>query len=152
MNSVQLGFPTRETLKKRCNQKKKKSKEKGIAEKQVRFFLVSLLNMYFLVIQTAILSILFIFIVHNIIYFFQDNLTIPKTKDLVSLTEKKYDEIYNVMKKDKTKVSSRYAAEEEEDDEEMDNKSVDSSTTFIENLPTALDMKEELKNFLKLHQ
>jgi hypothetical protein len=108
--------------------------------------------MYFLVIQTAILSILFIFIVHNIIYFFQDNLTIPKTKDLVSLTEKKYDEIYNVMKKDKTKVSSRYAAEEEEDDEEMDNKSVDSSTTFIENLPTALDMKEELKNFLKLHQ
>ena len=31
--------------------------------------------------------------VHNIIYFFKDNLTIPKTKDLVSLTEKKYEEI-----------------------------------------------------------
>ncbi len=107
--------------------------------------------MYFLVIQTAILSILFIFMVHNIIYFFQDNLTIPKTKDLVSLTEKKYDEIYNVMK-NKTKGSSRYGGEDAEDDAEIDNRSVDSSTTFIENLPTALDMKEELKNFLKLHQ
>jgi hypothetical protein len=78
-------------------------------------------------------------------------LTIPKTKDLVSLTEKKYDEIYNVMK-NKTKGSSRYGGEDAEDDEEIDNRSVDSSTTFIENLPTALDMKEELKNFLKLHQ
>jgi hypothetical protein len=98
--------------------------------------------MYFLVIQTAILSILFIFMVHNIIYFFKDNLTIPKTKDLVSLTEKKYEEIYNIMK------SNRSYSEEEEDDA----RSVDSSTTFIDTLPTSLDMKEELKNFMKLHQ
>jgi hypothetical protein len=100
--------------------------------------------MYFLVIQTAILSILFIFMIHNIIYFFQDNLTIPKTKDLVSLTEKKYDEINNVMK-NKTKATA-------EEDDAADTRSVDSSTTYIDNLPSALDMKEELKNFLKLHQ
>lgn len=99
--------------------------------------------MYFLAIQTAILSVLFIFMVHNIIYFFKDNLTIPKTKDLVSLTEKKYEEIYNVMKKNKD-----VSYEEDADD----TRSVDSSTTFIDNLPTSLDMKEELKNFLKLHQ
>jgi hypothetical protein len=84
--------------------------------------------------------------VHNIIYFFKDNLTIPKTKDLVSLTEKKYEEIYNVMKKNN--ASSDVAYEEDVDD----TRSVDSSTTFIDNLPTSLDMKEELKNFLKLHQ
>jgi hypothetical protein len=108
--------------------------------------------MYFLVIQSAILSILFIFMVHNIIYFFQDNLTIPKTKDLVSLTEKKYDEIYNIMK-NKNPPSSLYTEEKrDEDDEDMDTRSVDSSTTFIDTLPTAVDMKEELKNFLKLHQ
>ena len=105
--------------------------------------------MYFLVIQTAILSILFIFMVHNIIYFFKDNLTIPKTKDLVSLTEKKYEEIYNIMKKNK----STYVNENSYDNDDIDDtRSVDSSTTFIENLPTSLDMKEELKSFLKLHQ
>lgn len=97
--------------------------------------------MYFLVLQTVVLSILFIFMVHNIIYFFKDNLTIPKTKDLVSLTEKKYEEIYNVMKKNNNP-----------DEDDDDTRSVDSSTTFIDNLPTSLDMKEELKNFLKLHQ
>jgi glutamate formiminotransferase len=83
--------------------------------------------------------------VHNLIYFFKDNLTIPKTKDLVSLTEKKYEEIYNVMKKNN--YSGSYDV-----DEVDDNRSVDSSTTFIDSLPTAVDMKEELKNFLKLHQ
>jgi hypothetical protein len=103
--------------------------------------------MYFLVIQTAILSILFIFMVHNIIYFFKDNLTIPKTKDLVSLTEKKYEEIYNIMKSNKSLSENSYSEEEEDD-----SRSVDSSTTFIDSLPTSLDMKEELKNFMKLHQ
>jgi glutamate formiminotransferase len=83
--------------------------------------------------------------VHNIIYFFKDNLTIPKTKDLVSLTEKKYEEIYNIMKKNKS-------SPQEYEDDDIDNRSVDSSTTFIDALPTSLDMKEELKNFLKLHQ
>lgn len=107
--------------------------------------------MYFLVIQTAILSILFIFMVHNIIYFFKDNLTIPKTKDLVSLTEKKYEEIYNIMKKNSS-MSTKNKKEEEDDMDDDDTRSVDSSTTFIDSLPTSLDMKEELKNFLKLHQ
>lgn len=104
--------------------------------------------MYFLVIQTAILSILFIFMVHNIIYFFKDNLTIPKTKDLVSLTEKKYEEIYNIMKNNKSLPEEK----EYHQDDDIDNRSVDSSTTFIDSLPSSLDMKEELKNFLKLHQ
>lgn len=116
--------------------------------------------MYFLVIQTAILSILFIFMVHNIIYFFKDNLTIPKTKDLVSLTEKKYEEIYNVMKRSmsnnhsKRKLSSGddTATEYGSDDDYDDDVSVNTSTTFIDALPTNVDMKEELKNFLKLHQ
>jgi glutamate formiminotransferase len=86
--------------------------------------------------------------VHNIIYFFKDNLTIPKTKDLVSLTEKKYEEIYNIMKNNKSLPEEK----EYHQDDDIDNRSVDSSTTFIDSLPSSLDMKEELKNFLKLHQ
>ena len=116
--------------------------------------------MYFLVIQTAILSILFIFMVHNIIYFFKDNLTIPKTKDLVSLTEKKYEEIYNVMKRSMSAPNNKRrsssvddtSTEYGSDDDYDDNASVNTSTTFIDALPSDVDMKEELKNFLRMHQ
>jgi hypothetical protein len=72
-------------------------------------------------------------------------LTIPKTKDLVSLTEKKYEEIYNVMK---SAIKERDSYEDPDDY----TRNVNSSTTFIDKLPTAVDMKEELKNFLKMHQ
>ena len=89
--------------------------------------------------KTVVLSVLFIYIVHNIIYFLKDNLTIPKTKDLVSITEKKYDEIYNVMKYSSFKNKSTVPS------------AIMQSTTNIEELPNPTNMKEELRNFLKSH-
>jgi hypothetical protein len=53
--------------------------------------------MIYLIIKTTILSIVFIFIVHQVIYYFKDNLTIPKTKDLITITEKKYDDIHKTL-------------------------------------------------------
>jgi hypothetical protein len=53
--------------------------------------------MIYLIIKTTILSIVFIFIVHHVIYYFKDNLTIPKTKDLITITEKKYDDIHKTL-------------------------------------------------------
>jgi predicted acetyltransferase len=98
--------------------------------------------MYVLIFKSIVLSILFIFLVHNIIYFFKDNLTIPKTKDLVSITEKKYDEIYNLIKH-----SSMY-----NNISTIPNiTSAIDSTTSIDELPTQIDMKNELRNFLKSH-
>lgn len=97
--------------------------------------------MYLLILKSLVLSILFIFLVHNIIYFFKENLTIPKTKDLVTITEKKYDEIYNLMKR-----SSVY-----NNISPISSKSAIDSTTSIDELPTQIDMKNELRNFLKNH-
>lgn len=98
--------------------------------------------MYLLILKSLVLSILFIFVVHNIIYFFRENLTIPKTKDLVTITEKKYDEIYNLMKR-----SSVY----NNNISPISSNSAIDSTTSIDELPTQIDMKNELRNFLKSH-
>ena len=53
--------------------------------------------MLVIIIKTVVLSVIFIFIVHQIIYFLTDTLTVPKTKDLVSIIEKKYDEIHKTL-------------------------------------------------------
>jgi len=81
-------------------------------------------------IQIIIISILFIFLVHHLICFLKNTLTIPKTKDLVRTINKKYDHIYSVINDDKPLTDGSY----------------------IDLLPladsSATAMKDELKNFL----
>ena len=81
--------------------------------------------MFYWVIQTTILSIIFIFLVHYLIDFFKATLTVPKIKDLVNTPTEKYDKIFSVISKnDNPKVEIKEINKEE-------------------------DMKSELKNFLK---
>lgn len=56
--------------------------------------------MFFLIIQQIILSLIFIFIVHYIYLFMKNNLTIPKTKDLVKKPQEQYKTIYKNMSND----------------------------------------------------
>lgn len=81
-------------------------------------------------IQIILISILFIFLVHHLICFLKNTLTIPKTKDLVRSTNKKYDTIYSVI-----------------------NQTPLTDSSYIDLLPVAetpsTNMKDELKNFLK---
>lgn len=55
--------------------------------------------MLFFVLKVAILSAVFIFVVHRILEYFKDTLTVPKQIDLVQSTEKKYDEIQQSLKR-----------------------------------------------------
>tara|TARA_B100000035_G_scaffold114291_1_gene96886 strand:+ start:4379 stop:4681 length:303 start_codon:yes stop_codon:yes gene_type:complete len=57
--------------------------------------------MLFWIIQQTIISIVLIISVHYIYIFFKNNLTIPKTKDLVNKPTEQYKEIYNSIKKNK---------------------------------------------------
>ena len=77
--------------------------------------------MLFWIIQTILLSIIFICLLHFLIEFYTSVLTIPKVKDLVNNPAKKYETIYNIVA---NKNSSDYN-------------------------PSKEDMKNELKNFLK---
>lgn len=53
--------------------------------------------MFATIIKSAVLSIVFIYIVHQTLHYLTDTLTVPKTKDLVSIIEKKYDEIHKTL-------------------------------------------------------
>ena len=90
------------------------------------------------VLQTTILSIVFIFIIHHLIIFFKDNLTIPKIKDLVHAPNQKYNEMYNIIsskKENNVHENHNYNNVEEFDKEDYK--------------PDIDLMKNELKSFLK---
>ena len=53
--------------------------------------------MIYWTIKISIISIIFILIVHNILHFLRDTLTIPKIRDLVHAPNEKYERIYNII-------------------------------------------------------
>ena len=53
--------------------------------------------MFFTISQYTLISFILIISVHYIYLYLKDNLTIPKTKDLVEKPKKQYDEIYNTI-------------------------------------------------------
>ena len=57
--------------------------------------------MFFWIIQQTIISIVLIISVHYIYIFFKNNLTKPKTKDLVNKPTEQYKKIYSSLNKGK---------------------------------------------------
>tara|TARA_Y100001935_G_scaffold51887_1_gene43338 strand:+ start:1139 stop:1453 length:315 start_codon:yes stop_codon:yes gene_type:complete len=57
--------------------------------------------MLFWIIQQTIISIILIISVHYIYIFFKNNLTIPKTKDLVNKPTEQYKRIYSSLNQNK---------------------------------------------------
>jgi len=96
--------------------------------------------MLFWTVQTIIISIIFIFLVHHLINFFKSTLTVPKIKDLVNSPSQKYENMYNIIKNNSSSNS-------------LSNMNSPTSYTLIDLLPTKQDdpvsMKNELKNYLK---
>jgi len=88
--------------------------------------------MIFWTLQTTIISIILIFLVHHLITFFKTTLTVPKIKDLVNAPMQKYEKIFNTISSSSHDINSP-------------KKSVSFSLD-----KTEIDsMKNELKNFLK---
>jgi hypothetical protein len=53
--------------------------------------------MLYWLLQIIIISIILIFLVHHLIQFFKDTLTVPKIKDLVNTPRQKYENMFSVM-------------------------------------------------------
>jgi hypothetical protein len=53
--------------------------------------------MFIWTLQAISVSILFIFIVHNILQFLKSTLTVPKIKDLVNSPAQKYNDMFNIL-------------------------------------------------------
>jgi hypothetical protein len=103
--------------------------------------------MIYWTIKTVIISIIFIFLIHHLIEFFKNTLTVPKVKDLVNIPTQKYEHIFNMINKknyDNNSITSNI-----NNDLEKINNNINLSTN-INSLPVVGDdMKSELKKFLK---
>jgi hypothetical protein len=87
--------------------------------------------MLFWIVQTTVISVTLIFLVHYLIEFFKSTLTVPKIKDLVNTSPQKYENMFNVISNKKTP-------------------SFNNGYNIEDLIPTPnTDMKSELKMFLK---
>jgi len=115
--------------------------------------------MLFWVIQTTIVSVIFILVVHNIFHFLKNTLTVPKAKDLVDVHMEKYKHIYATLNKnDPEPVSSHtvYTGVQLSGTTNIDDiPMVNQDAGVTGNVPQTLsstenvNMKNELKNFMK---
>jgi hypothetical protein len=92
--------------------------------------------MLFWVIQTTVLSLLFIFLIHHLFTFFKNTLTTPKVKDFVHIPTEKYDAIYTVLQNKNNNVTKEPPI------------NIDLSS-LLPKPDEPVSMKDELKNFLK---
>jgi len=108
--------------------------------------------MFYWVIKISIISVIFILIVHNILHFLTDTLTIPKIKDLVNTPNEKYRDIYNIIERSDAQPK-RPVPSGATDINMIPSLSDEHIPTTKPSLPldTKQDMKNELKNFMKSH-
>jgi hypothetical protein len=103
--------------------------------------------MLFWTVQTIIISIIFIFLVHHLITYFKQILTVPRTKDLVNSPIQKYNDMFKIISNGDTGPSSStlnisdYLPKNIED-------TLLTPSPIITN-ETKTSMKNELKSFLK---
>jgi len=111
--------------------------------------------MLFWTLQTTIISIILIFLMHNLFSFFKSTLTIPKIKDLVNAPTQKYENMFNVMSKNSYNKYDKKYDKENDEDENIDEKNntetylPDDNENKIYKKPNINSMKNELKDFLK---
>ena len=89
--------------------------------------------MWYWIIKVSILSLVFIFLLHYLYSFFVSTLTVPKVKDLVTIPQEKYNEMFHSLQKQPLQPLQR-----------INNNNDDNATAM-----TQQSMKEDLIHFLK---
>ena len=103
--------------------------------------------MWYWIIKVSILSFIFIFLLHYIYSFFISTLTIPKVKDLVTLPQQKYDELFNSLHFQ----NNKFANNNIDINNNGNNLPASSTTMKMQSAPkqTTQAMKDELIKFMK---
>jgi len=91
------------------------------------------------IIKVAVVSFLFIFLLHYVYSFFKTTLTSPKIKDLVNKPMRKYDSIYDSLENNQSYI---------EDSESVNIKNALLSNSTSTQNPVKQNMKDELKKYL----
>ena len=101
------------------------------------------------IIQITIISIILIFLVHHLINFFKSTLTVPKIKDLVNTSNKKYENMYDIIHNN-TNTSSINNSNTSSTNNTNTSPIINDEYDLVELIPKKeTSMKNELKNFLK---
>jgi hypothetical protein len=105
--------------------------------------------MLFWTVQTIIISIILIFLVHHLITYFKQILTVPRTKDLVNSPIQKYNDMFKIISSSET---SQYSSPPINVSEFLPKNIEDTllpPQAPIVTTETKTNMKNELKSFLK---
>ena len=102
--------------------------------------------MFLWCIKIALISIILICIIHNLYFFLQSNLLVPKIKDFIDIPAK-YENMMNVIsteeEEENVSLLNKLPVLKKEEKEEEENEQIE----VIE--LKEKDMKEELKDFVK---
>ena len=105
-------------------------------------------------IQITLISILIVFLVHHIIHFLKETLTVPKIKDLVNVPHERYRKMYETMNsnnKDKNNEEPINNQTINKNNQPINNQLINYQTINNQTLVKE-DMKNELKQFMKMQQ
>jgi hypothetical protein len=100
------------------------------------------------ILQVSILSIIFIWLVHYLFNYFKDTLTVPKIKDLVNEPNKKYKNMYEIIRGDTSQTTSIYELNSTIRENILP-PSINTKNPYTQTSVSNIEMKNELKNFLK---
>ena len=98
--------------------------------------------MFFNILYSAIVSIVIIFVVHNIFNYFKNTLTTPKIKDLINKPRNEYDKIKSVINSDVDTIISENRGSDNDDTARTEMQSINKDVDHN-------NIKSELKDFFK---
>jgi len=105
--------------------------------------------MLFWTVQTILISFILIFLVHHLITYFKQILTVPKTKDLVNSPIQKYNDMFKIIGGNESlNLNANQANSNPNQNIEDYLPKPEFTSEEIKNDVT-LEMKNELKSFLK---
>jgi len=102
------------------------------------------------IIQITVISIILIFLVHHLINFLKSTLTVPKIKDLVNTSNKRYENMYDIIHNN-SNTSSQNMSNNPNITNNLNNSHITNDEYHLVDLipKKETSMKNELKNFLK---
>lgn len=108
--------------------------------------------MFAWILKSAIVSVLFIFLIHHLIKFFKNMLTTPKIKDFVTRPAQKYERMFNaingVSQDGTTSLEDLFPSGDDTIGSFKLGETNANNRPITTNKP---NMKEELKQYLKTH-
>jgi hypothetical protein len=105
------------------------------------------------IIQITVISIILIFLVHHLINFLKSTLTVPKIKDLVNTSNKRYENMYDIIHNNSNTSSQNTSNNSNTSNitNNLNNSHITNDEYHLVDLipKKETSMKNELKNFLK---